>query len=233
MLGSVLTLLQHLYATAFFENASWPEGIKGEFFTKLHEFLSHLTDLHFKLHGLTILYVPHESISVTIGDAAENKELIQRLELVVMHWSRQLVVAIGDVTQDSPTTLLTPKDEFTFWEYRWESLHILMCQLETPDVKHVVEILTAAQSSYLLHLGSLKEETAEAIGEAESNIDYLEDLMLPCEKMNRETRPEMLTNHVPNLLNLVRRIWTTSPFYNTPERIILLLKYLVNQVKTI
>lgn len=83
-------------------------------------------------------------------------------------------MAVSDVSESSSATLLTPTDEYQFWEYRWESLTLLLDQLEAPDVKHVLDILTLAQSSYLLQFRTLQEEITNAVEEAVSNIEHLQ-----------------------------------------------------------
>lgn len=46
----------------------------------MHEFLAKLTDLHHKMLGLSVLYVPQDGLNVTLEAAAEDKELVRRLE---------------------------------------------------------------------------------------------------------------------------------------------------------
>lgn len=46
----------------------------------MHEFLAKLTDLHHKMLGLSVVYVPQEGLLIPAEVAAEDKELVRRLE---------------------------------------------------------------------------------------------------------------------------------------------------------
>lgn len=82
--------------------------------------MAKLTDLHHKLLGLTVIYIPNEGSNLTIDQAASDKDLVKRLEGVVVHWTRQIRMCLGDQEQSSPNELLCPKDEYDFWIYRCE-----------------------------------------------------------------------------------------------------------------
>lgn len=53
-------------------------------------FLAKLTDLHYKIHGLTVLYVPREILNTSIEDASDDKEFIKRMEGVMVYWTKQV-----------------------------------------------------------------------------------------------------------------------------------------------
>lgn len=68
--------------------------------------------------GLSVLYIPREGVNVDVDEVAKDRELVKRLESVVVHWTRQIRTAIGDHSQISPNELLCPVDEYDFWIYR-------------------------------------------------------------------------------------------------------------------
>lgn len=68
--------------------------------------------------GITVLYIPREGHDLDIDVAVKDQELVKRLEAVVVQWTRQLRIAIGDQNQVSPNELLCPVDEYEFWIYR-------------------------------------------------------------------------------------------------------------------
>lgn len=148
----------------------------------------------------------------------------------MIHWSRQMRIAVSDSDQTSHSELLSPLDEYNFWIYRWENLSGLSYQLKSKALKHFLDILTIHQSSYLRPFQSLITEVMEATEEAKSNIEYLQILKKPCEELSLETSPASMTNHIPKLLNLFRFIWLNSPYYNTKERVTLLCRNLSNQI---
>lgn len=149
---------------------------------------------------------------------------------MVVHWSRQLRVAVSDSDQTSHTELLTPIDEYNFWIYRWENLSGLSQQLKSKSLKHFMEILILHQSSYIRPFQALADEIVDAANEAKTNIEYLQILKRPCEDMSREKDPISMTEHIPKLLNIFRVIWLNSPYYNTKDKITLLCRNLSNQI---
>ena len=77
---SLLRVMSGVYAPMFFENTSWPDSIKNDFFAQLHKFLASLTDTRWKMVGKTVLYMPNEGPAMNSETAAKNKDLVQRLE---------------------------------------------------------------------------------------------------------------------------------------------------------
>ncbi|KAL0267127.1 UNVERIFIED_CONTAM: hypothetical protein PYX00_009482 [Menopon gallinae] len=228
--GSILNILGNIYAPIFFNITSWPDSVKGDFCSHMHEFLAKLTDLHHKMLGLSVVYVPQEGLNIPAEAAARDKELVRRLEGIVVHWSRQLRIAVSDSDQTSHAELLSPIDEYNFWVYRWENLSGLSHQLKSKSLKHFMEILTIQQSSYIRPFQALTLEIMDATLEAKSNIEYLQILKKPCEQLGLEDNPLSITQHIPKLLNIFRIIWLNSPYYNTKERITLLCRNLSNQI---
>eukprot|EP00106_Octopus_bimaculoides_P014248 XP_014781690.1 PREDICTED: dynein heavy chain 2, axonemal-like [Octopus bimaculoides] len=79
-LESLLRMLSGVFAPLFFENTTWPDSIKNDFFAQLHKFLATLTDTHWKLEDKTVLYIPKENLNIPIEIASRHKEFVQRLE---------------------------------------------------------------------------------------------------------------------------------------------------------
>lgn len=95
--------------------------VKADFSSSLHTFLCNLTDLRYKMLGLTVIYLPLEGNDLSVAEASADKELAKRLEGVVVHWTRQIRLALGDQDQSTPHQLLCITDEYDFWIYRCES----------------------------------------------------------------------------------------------------------------
>lgn len=92
--------------------------VKADFFTSLDTFLCNLTDLAYKLRGLTVIYVPREGGDLDSDDASADKELVKRLDGVVAYWTAQIRIALSDQEQATPSELLCLQDEYEFWIYR-------------------------------------------------------------------------------------------------------------------
>ena len=86
-----------------------------------------------------------------------------------------------------------------------------------------MQVLEYAKSSYLapfLNLRNLIQREAVA---AEDNLQFLQTLEEPCTKLAAAT-PAEIPAALPAVLNGVRLVWNLSRFYNTPDRIIGLLR---------
>lgn len=91
--------------------------MKADFYANMYAFLSNLTDLTYKMQGLTVIYVPREGSDLTEEDSLD-KELVKRLESVVAYWTTQIRITLSDQDQTTPNELLCLKDEYEFWIYR-------------------------------------------------------------------------------------------------------------------
>jgi dynein heavy chain, axonemal len=94
----------------------WPESIKTTFFEAMHSFLGNLTQIHYKLSGLTILYIPREKVDPSAP--RKNSLLVKRLENVVAQWTSQIRMCLNDTEQTMPEEILCLTDEYDFWNYK-------------------------------------------------------------------------------------------------------------------
>ncbi|KAE8744396.1 hypothetical protein FOCC_FOCC009000 [Frankliniella occidentalis] len=228
--GSLLAVLENVYAPVFFNTTTWPDSVKSDFCSQMHSFLGNLTDLRHKMLAVTVIYVPKEGLNVDVDEAQHDKELIKRLEGVVVHWMKQIRVALGDKDQSTINELLCPKDEFSFWKYRYENLRGLQHQLENKDLKHICNILNASQSAYINNFYLLQDEIMEALLEAKSNVEYLSLLMDPCNQLEEVESVSEIPERIPDILSLFRVIWNNSPYYNSTSRLTVLFRALSNQI---
>ena len=97
-------------------------------------------------------------------------------------------------------------------------------------MKHIIEILTAAQSNYMRQFSKLKREVNFAIKEAKSNIEFLKILLQPSAELSESPSPSQLSEHLPKIIHLFRVIWLNSPYLNNVENISQLFVLLSNQV---
>ncbi|KAF7269690.1 hypothetical protein GWI33_017275 [Rhynchophorus ferrugineus] len=228
--GSILKIIQNAYAPSLHKAKNWPDSVKNDFNNSLHMFLAKLTDIHYKLQGLTVLYIPRTICNIPLEQATEDKELIKRMEGVVVYWTKQVRVGLQDQDQSVSEDMLCPIDEYNFWKDRYENLLGLNFQLEYPGVKYICDLLSAVQSSYVKQFRQLGEEIIHNIEESKSNIEYLNVLVEPCKELGDIKHPKDIPKILPKILHLIRFIWLNSPYYNTNEKITTLCRSLSNQV---
>ncbi|XP_068978772.1 dynein axonemal heavy chain 2 [Bombus flavifrons] len=192
-------------------------------------FFCNLTDLTYKMLGLTVIYVPREGSNLTEEDCTD-KELVKRMESVVAYWTTQIRIALSDQEQATPNELLCLKDEYDFWIYRYDNLCGLNHQLQNPTVKIIAEFLLISHSTYARQFLSLIDEIEDGVQEAKSNIEYLRILIDPSAELEKCTTPSSIEKHLMLIIHLFRIIWLNSPFYSSHERIENLFKALSNQI---
>ncbi|CAG4949533.1 unnamed protein product [Colias eurytheme] len=173
--SNMIKILELVYAPYFFAIRTWPDSVKSEFCSQLHTFLAKLTDMYYKMLGLTVLYIPREGQDLSFEKASADRELVKRLEGVVVYWTHQIKSCIEDQSSvASQKELLCPSDEYDFWVYRHENLSALLYQLRNPAVKHITKILVTTHSTFIHQFQALCDEINQKIKEATSNIEFLQ-----------------------------------------------------------
>ena len=87
---SLLRLMNGVFVPLCLKDQSWPDTIKKEFSGQLHRFMASLTETAWDQRNKTILYIPSEDLEIIgIEAAAKQKDLVQRLETTLIHWTRQ------------------------------------------------------------------------------------------------------------------------------------------------
>jgi dynein heavy chain len=88
-LDDLLNKMNMEYCPKLLGENDWPDGVKKEFATNLHKFMCILTEAGHKRVGRTQLYIPNEDLH-DVEAAAKEKDQIQRLESIVIYWTRQI-----------------------------------------------------------------------------------------------------------------------------------------------
>jgi dynein heavy chain len=223
LITSLYHLMEGVFSPLLVRNPLWPESVRNEFSTGMNRLLSVLTDETNRDKGFTVLYVPNEDLTPSPAELSQNKELVQRLEATVIHWTRQIKGVLNSTNQEATRPNELPLDEIDFWRKRVEDLSGISQQLDKPGVDRIELVLSAAKSTYLVNFSALATQIKEGMAEAQSNVKFLSTLRDPCVALSK-SEISKIVDHLPQILDLVRLIWTHSPFYNTRERITLLLQ---------
>jgi dynein heavy chain len=160
---------------------------------------------------------------------AKDRDLVQRLESIVIGWTRQIKELVS--SQDSPgsKTIDTPLDEINYWRRRTNNLQVLTDRLQHPDLNKITKVLHRNNSSYLQQFTEESQKIVKSYDEARDNLKFLGLLSEPCNKIAKAT-PQKIPALLPEVLNKVRMIWELSSFYNSEERMKGLLVKISNQI---
>ncbi|KAA3679117.1 dynein heavy chain, axonemal [Paragonimus westermani] len=226
---SLLRIMSTIFAPAFFANKTWPDSIKNDFALQLQRFMSALTDARWKLENKTVLYMPNENFDIPAEVAAKNKDLVNRFEMIVIHWTRQIKAVLNSQNTTDELEGTGPLDEIEFWRNRCEDLTGISRQLDKPQIKHIRDILTAAKSSYVAAFIRLSDEIKFNTQQAQSNLKFLNTLKEMCHQL-AESSPSEIPPKLPRLISGIRMIWVNSQHYNTKEIITGMFRKLSNEI---
>ncbi|KAI9004259.1 dynein heavy chain and region D6 of dynein motor-domain-containing protein [Gaertneriomyces semiglobifer] len=228
VLESLLRTMHGVYMPMFNDNKRWPETARKEFSSQLNRFMAYLTDTAFQMKGHTVLYVPDENFDDP-EQCAKTKDVVQRLEALMMHWTRQLKEVVNNQHASETTENSGPMEEIQFWQSRCDDLSGISDQLNRNDVQKILRVLTLAKSSYLEQFTRLANLIQDGTIQAQENLKFLSLLTEPCRTL-ASTEPKNIPAVIPTLLNYIRIIWANSKHYNTRERLTSLLRKVSNEI---
>lgn len=226
---SLLRVMSTIFAPSFFCNTTWPDSIKNDFALQLQRFMSALTDARWKMDNKTVLYMPYEKLDVAVDDAAKNKDLVNRFEMIVIHWTRQIKTVLNSQNAADELEATGPLEEIEFWRNRCEDLTGISKQLDKPMICVITEILTQAKSSYVAAFLRLADEIKFNTQQAQSNLKFLNTLKQSCLELS-ESPPKEIPAKLPAIINGIRMIWMNSKYYNTEEAITGMFRKISNEI---
>ena len=115
--GSLLRLMSGVFVPLCLRDQSWPDTIKKEFSGQLHRFMASLTETAWDQRGTTTLYIPSEDLQIPEA-AAKQKDLVQRLESTLIHWTRQIKEVVNRQDDGEDAEDAGPLAEVHFWSSR-------------------------------------------------------------------------------------------------------------------
>lgn len=183
-LDQLLRMMENACPKLLGEN-EWPDNVKKEFVSNLHTFMAVITEASYVAKGMQNLYIPNEDLS-DIDTAIKDKDLLQRLESIVIYWTRQIKELVSN--QDSSQTShdnSSPLDEIKHWTDRTANLRGLTLRLVDPKLNLILEVLKRVSSSYLPGFETLKDQIQTSFDEASNNLKFLKILEDPCRKIEK------------------------------------------------
>lgn len=209
---------------------SFSQVISKEVTENLHRYLAQLYICIGHTRGRTLLPLPPSEPS-TIEKAARDKDRVHVLESAVVMWTRQ----IKNVLKMDPEALLKqgqnsgPQVEIEFWTSKAQNLNSIHEQLSSERVRKVIKVLEVTKSTYFPAFNRLCKEVAQARMEANDDIVYLRPLERFFASLGQEAFPELIPLFKP-IMHTILLIWKNSKFYNTPARLVVLMREICNDL---
>ncbi|KAL1498812.1 hypothetical protein AB1Y20_014117 [Prymnesium parvum] len=211
--------------------AGWPSVVAQEVLDHFQRLTAGVYVTMGQLHGKTLLPLPPIDNS-SPDKAAREKDRVHAYETAVVTWTRQ----IKNVLKAEPDHILKtnlhpgPMYELDFWANKSTNLSSIEAQLEGDKMLKVLRVLELTKSTYYQSFTRLMNEVTTAAIEAESNITFLNTLKDDLEDMEA-VAPSELVELIPLFRPFLHRcmlIWKHSQFYNTPARLVVLLREMCN-----
>lgn len=98
------------------------------------------------------------------------------------------------------------------------------------DYQRILTIFDKSQSVFGKPLKDLLINIGNGIGRAQSNIQYLKLLIVPCNEISTSQSPTDLPLKMGTIINIIRYIWLHSKWYNANELIAKLYRYVGNEI---
>ncbi|KAG7206140.1 hypothetical protein KM043_003532 [Ampulex compressa] len=158
-------------------------------------------------------------------DNEMKKDLIGRLEKIMLHWLRQIREALAAVFLRKEVQKI--QDELEHWNAIYLNLKYLHAQLLDKEVQSIVQILRNVCLPSAEAFQNLIACLQTSLTEATSNLVYLNIISESCKSLNA---PEDVETAITEILLLIIFIWAESPFYNTSNNVEILCRALSAQI---
>lgn len=244
---STLDTLKHLSSTVqdiympLLQNpnnqAKWSDMVKKDVMSSLHSFLANVQIMVGKTDGETCLPLPPESDGSTETGESEDlisgKERIHVLEGCLITWTKQ----IKSILRQDPETMLNhaeshpgPMAELEFWTFKAKNLNSIFNQLQSENIRKVLQVLDKSKSTYNVPFAKLCKEVFQSREEANENQKFLAPLEPWFQQLESESDFQRLGQVFQPILHTILLIWKKSNFYNVPTRLVVLIRELCNEL---
>lgn len=227
LLDAFLRMLRNTVPTLLVNR--WPTSIEKDVQSSLHRFMATMVEDVNRLKGRTALYVPNDLSAEARLDAHTDRELVQRYEATVIHWTRQIKEVVGEKDSSSSMDDGGPLEEIGYWRARARDLGNIRSQLNCADVSAIVSVLREAKSLYYLEpFLNLRSDIEKGSEEAFDNLRFLSTLIEPCEKL-AVASPKEIPEIIPDLLVHAQLILFYSKNYKK-DRFYRFLRMVSNEI---
>eukprot|EP00981_Chlorochromonas_danica_P014353 scaffold7822_cov179-Ochromonas_danica.AAC.14 len=223
---------------------TWSDAILKDVRDRFDSFVSNLQITQGHVEGYTCLPLPHAATTSSSSSSAtrrpsrsgegnydqEGYQQIHVLESAIIMWTKQ----IKNVLKLDPEHLFlndahpSPLAEVDFWTSKAGHLNSIFDQLQSTKVRRILKVLDQYKSTYNGPFAKLCKEVFYARSEANNIIKYLKPLIPWFNDLESEPDFENLVNHFPPIIHLILLVWKSSAYYNTPARLVILMREICN-----
>ena len=168
-------------------------------------------------------------------DRTSSKEKAAILETAIMHWTKQIK---AELKKDPENALKNnnhpdPLTEVNFWKNKAENLNSICDQLNSERIKKVLKFLEQNKSTQTSAFSKLQKEVQLARVEANENCKFLQTLYEKfCDLVDSNKELNEIADLFVPIMHTILLIWTYSSYYNTPARLLVLIREICNAVIT-
>ena len=211
------------------KNQGYGDVVYKETITNLNNFLANVSIILGHTKGRTCLPLP--PLGTQEPDIG-NKDLIHHLEGSIVTWTNQIKAVLERSHEDSLKSGRhpTPEEELKFWKSQSANLNSIFSQLKSKHMRQVMIFMDQAKSSYTGPFGSICREVFAARLEANNNVKFLCTMENWFNQLTMvDDFPEMVGLYKP-MMHIILLIWKNSKHYNTPGRLMVLMRKICNAV---
>jgi dynein heavy chain len=209
----------------------WSEVVTKDVMERIQNMLAALQITEGQCKGDVFLPLPMDKDTSSESKTFDQKDRVHVLEGCLITWTKQ----IKSVLSQDPEQLLNddpthpgPLSELEFWESKSKNLNSIFNQLQGERIRKVLRFLDQAKSTYNLPFAKLCKEVFHARSEANDNFKYLRTLESWFGKLESEPAFAKLPMTFRPVLHLILAVWRESRFYNSPSRLVVLMRKVSN-----
>jgi len=124
-----------------------------------------------------------------------------------------------------------PNTEIEFWKNKSDNLNSICDQMNSERIKKVLKFLEQNKSTYTGPFSKLQKEVQTAKSEANENYKYLLTLRPLFDQLTDAGKDfTEIPDLFPQIMHVILLIWKYSPNYNTPSRLVVLIREICNAI---
>lgn len=209
----------------------WTELVSKDLMEKFNSYIAQIYVMIGLGKGRTLLPLPTHKMNQ--NDTTPDKDKAHVFETSIMTWMKQ----IKNVLKLEPEMALKQKQdpgpltELDFWENKMNNLNSIYEQLQSPEVQSILRFLEDNKSTYTKPFDKIQNQVRQARIEANDNFRYLKSLKQEFIYISEGGKDFIdIQHYFEPIMHKILMIWKKSKFYNTPPRLVVLIREICNAI---